>query len=102
MAFNQPPNTPPGPQAPPVPSGTKTLADVSAAGTTQGAPVTQISKGPPTMPGQAPAPAVQGAGVAPPPQRQVVGRHANAPSVGTCQSGSPLKQGNPTHGMADD
>ncbi len=89
MAFNIPPNTPPGPPQPQA----KTLADVSAMGTTQGAPVQQISKGPP-MPGQAPA-------GGPVPARPVVAAHAGIPSVGTHPAASPLMQGNPPYGMTN-
>jgi hypothetical protein len=82
-----PPNAPPAPVAPPV----KTLADVSAQGTTQGAPVAQISKGPP-LPGQAPA-------GGPVPARPVVAPHAGMQSVGTHPPAAPQMQGNPTYGM---
>ena len=116
MSFNQPPNTPPGPQAPaapPPPPAARTLADVSAMGTTQGAPVMAISKGPlpgsgppPAMPGndQAPAPPAPPAGQAPVgvAARPVVAPHANTPSVGTHPSKSANKRGNPVQGMTND
>jgi hypothetical protein len=86
MAFNTPPNTPPGPPSP-APSA-KTLADVSAMGTTQGAPVTQVSKGP-MMQGQV------GGG----PPRPPVAPHAEQPSVGTQPSASLSKQANPVFPM---
>ena len=66
MSFNQPPNTPPGPQAPaapPPPPAARTLADVSAMGTTAGAPSLATSKGPPPgsgLPGSGPPPAMPG------------------------------------------
>ena len=107
MASSIPPNVPPQPQ------GTKTLADTSAMGTTQGAPVMAISKGPipgsgppPSMPGndQAPAPQGPAAGQAPVgvAARPVVAPHANTPSVGTHTSKSTHKRGNPVHGMTND
>jgi len=87
MAF--PPNAaPPAPPAP-TPQG-KTLADVSAQGTTQGAPVAQISKGPPQAPAGGPVPG-----------RPVVAPHFGAPSVGTHPPASPNAQGNPTYGMGN-
>ena len=87
MAFPPNPNAaPPGAPAP-APKG-KTLADLSAQGTTQGAPVAQITKGPP----------VPGAG-GPVPARPVVAPHGGARSVGTHPSASPNSQGNPTNGM---
>ena len=88
MAFNIPPNTPPAPPSP-APQA-KTLADVSAMGTTQGAPVAQITKGP-QMPGAG----------GPTPARPVVAPHASTPSVGTHPSASPFKRGNPPHGMTN-
>ena len=104
MASSIPPNVPPQPQ------GTKTLADTSAMGTTQGAPVMAISKGP--IPGSGPPPAMPGNDQAPPPAappanaapigdtaRPVVGPHMKAQSVGTHPSKSTSKRGNPVHGM---
>lgn len=89
MAFNIPPNTLLAPPSP-APQG-KTLADVSAQGTTQGAPVTQISKGPMQPPAGGPVPT-----------RPVVAAHANTPSVGTHPAASPFMRGNPPHGMTND
>jgi hypothetical protein len=89
MAF--PPNPNAAPPAPPAPTPQgKTLADVSAQGTTQGAPVAQISKGPPQAPAGGPVPG-----------RPVVAPHFGAPSVGTHPSASPNAQGNPTYGMGN-
>jgi hypothetical protein len=117
MAFNQPPNTPPGPAAPPAPptGRSMTLAQASAMGTTQGAPVMQIAKGPPAgsgLPGSGPPPAQPGQDQQPPgvtattpaaggPKvaNPVVAPHRGQPSVGTHPSKSPNKQVNPVHGM---
>ena len=104
MASSIPPNVPPQPQ------GTKTLADTSAMGTTQGAPVMAISKGP--IPGSGPPPSMPGNDQArrhkrrPPDKRQSASRpdlssapHMNTPSVGTHPSKSVNKRSNPPHGM---
>lgn len=128
MAFSKPPNTPPGlpsgggatpAPAPPRPA-TMTLAQASAMGTTQGAPVMQIAKGPPAgsgLPGSGPPPANPGQAQQPPGApapgsattpaaggpvvaNPVVGPHSGKQSVGTHASRSPTKRVNPTHGMA--
>jgi hypothetical protein len=89
MAFGTPPSN--APAAKPK----MTLANASAAGTTAGAP-TPLSMGP--QPG-----AQQSAPQAPPtggpPANPVVQKHA-VKSVGTHQSASLFKRGNPTHGMS--
>jgi hypothetical protein len=119
MAFNTPPNVPPAPQSavaapsPPTP-GKMTLAQFSAMGTTAGAPVAQVSKGPPggsgqpgsgpppLQPGQQPQPQAINAPPAggPKPSRPVVGPHGGSRSVGTHASRSPNKQANPVHGLS--
>lgn len=70
-----------------------TLAQASALGTTPGAP-TPMSVGAPA-PGSTAGQAPVGA----PPVNPVVAPHAAAVSVGTHQSASPAKRGNPPHGM---
>lgn len=121
MAFNQPPNVPPAaqsgannaplpqPPAPPPSPQRMTPAEMSAMGTTAGAPVTQTSKGPQAgsgLPGSGPPPAPPGNAPAPPPvgapnAAPRVQAHAGARSVGTHQSRSPNKRANPVHGMTE-
>jgi len=107
MAFGSAPGAPAAPAKPPVGPAPKTvtLAEASAAGTTEGAP-TPLSMGaaPGTgLPGtnnpapQAP-PAAPSAGG--PPANPPVAPHNAQRSVGTHQSRSPNKRGNPTFGMS--
>lgn len=118
MAFSGPPSPPAAPPAPPS-RQSLTLAQASAMGTTQGAPVMQIAKGPPGgsgLPGSGPPPAAPGnaqqppgVGAAPPAPaagppvgvaaNPVVAAHAQ-PSVGTHLSRSPNKRADPTHGWS--
>ena len=85
-----------------------TLAEMSAMGTTAGAPALQVSKGPPGgsgLPGSGPAAAMPGSAPPPPanppmgqPARPVVGSHGGAVSVGTHGTASAAKGANPaTH-----
>ena len=121
MAFGPPGEAPPVamPPAPPQNPKQLTLANASAASTTQGAPVAQISKGPPVAPGGGAASPPPGSGLpsnppAPPvpppsanipaagtpaPGRAPVAPHVQMPSFGTHSSASPEKRGNPTAQM---
>lgn len=111
MAFGQPGgtgNTPAPPTAPPA-KQPKTLAELSAMGTTAGAPVQQTSKGPPGgsgLPGSGPPQAAPGTAPEPAPvnanpkAKPPVVAHAGVESVGTHQSASPNKRANPPYGMS--
>lgn len=94
------------------PAATMTLGQMSAAGTTAGAPAAQVDMGPPPgsgLPGSGPTPVNPTPDVPPDStpqspmggnQRPVVGSHATKRSVGTHPSRSPKKRGNPVHGHA--
>lgn len=109
MAFNIPPGLPLAPPAPPKPSPSNmTAAQASAMGTTEGAPATQTSKGPPPgsgLPGAGAPPPMPGMAPQVPPAgsptsgRPVVTAHARKHSVGTHASRSPSKRVNPVAKM---
>jgi len=96
-SFPAPAGAAPPPAGAAVKNGQATLAQASAAGTTIGAPTPLSVGAPPPAPVQPPAmPPIGATAPANPP----IAPHGQMQSVGTHQSASPLKRGNPTFGMS--